>query len=117
MSKTDEQIKKLEQQLQNVQSELETLKKIREKEKKKTQKLFEVSTETIGEIFVDAFAKLRARAQKIITSAQFDIRYSGDFKYNAIYLGGVKEDGCDWEIVEDHSAPCYCYILRLREKK
>ena len=102
MSKTDEQIKKLEQ-------ELEKLKQIRLQEieaAKPKPKLFDGN----GMAGVKTFFNLiENNAQKVNPDAYFEIRDSGKYAYNAIFLGHRKD--CPWELLEDGN----CLILKVKK--
>jgi len=102
MSKTDEQIKKLEQ-------ELEKLKQIRLQEiqaAKPKPKLFDGDGMAGVRTF---FERIERNAQEVSPNACFQIREGGKCSHNAIFLGHHKD--CPWELVEDGT----CIILKVKE--
>jgi hypothetical protein len=104
MSKTDEQIAKLEQ-------ELAKLKQIRLDEieaAKPKPRLFDGD----GIAGIRTFFELIERnAREVNSNARFQTRDGGKYSYNAIYLGRGKN--CPWELLKDGD----CLILKVKEPK
>jgi hypothetical protein len=102
MSKTDELIAKLEQ-------ELEKLKQIRLQEieaAKPKPKLFDGPAMVGVRTF---FELIENNAQEVNPDAYFEIREDGKYYNNAIFLGNHKD--CPWELLEDGN----CLILKVKE--
>jgi hypothetical protein len=98
----------IDQQISKLESELQKLKQLREKEKEPKVKLFDgVST-----VFFDNLAeKIEKNAKKTCPQAGFCVRCVGDWENDGIYLGNALND-CSWEIVKERGG----YVLKLKEK-
>jgi hypothetical protein len=99
----------IDQQITKLEAELQKLKEFREKEKESKVKLFDGVNLSDFEQLAE---KIEENAQKLISTARFRIRNMGDLKNNGILLGCHYHYSCAWEIVKNGAD----YVLKLKEK-
>jgi hypothetical protein len=105
----------IDQQISKLEAEIQKLKELREKEKEK-EKEKESKVKLFDGVNLSDFEKISNRinenAQKVNPQANFGVRILSDLENDGIYLGGSFQSFCAWEIIEDNSA----YVLKLKEK-